>query len=591
MFRGTAFLFKFCWKYNKRYIIYAVAYQIFYALVPLASVVLPKYIIDELTGGKQVKVIAFYVSLLLLINLVGGMCRSFLSWKMFTEKNNVFTKFQEMMAEKLAAADLSQLEDPKFLEIKEKAHKFLYANGQGFGRVLDNTLNIFGKIFMFAGIITIISTLNVAIVLLFVGLVLLNAAFESHVQKVIVQWNIEQAPVERKTFYLLDVIEDAGYGKELRINNLKHWFAGKVRTHLKESAVFYDKQMRATSHAQYFSTALNFLREGVSYGYLAYRVIARHLSIGNFSMYLSAIVQFSSAMNDVMKSIVYIKEFGGYYDALEQYLNIPAHMSEGKNLPAPEKIETIEFRHVGFTYPGQSEPALSDINLSCTMGEKIAIVGENGAGKSTLIKLLSRMYDPTEGAILVNGTDIRDFSCDSYHARIAAVFQDYKMFSFTLKDNIAFANEKGYSDEKVEQILAMSGFGAKEQQLEKGIYANVNRNFEEDGFIPSGGEGQKIAIARALYKDAPVVMLDEPTAALDPRSEYEIYQKFAAMTQDKLAFFITHRLASVHFCTRVLVFKNGRLIGDGTHASLLKTNAEYADLYHMQSQFYENDAS
>jgi ABC-type multidrug transport system, ATPase and permease components len=587
MFKGFKFLLRYSWKFSKQYVICIFALQIISSLIPLLQVVLPKFILDELVGRQRMNVLILYVAMLVGYNLVGGLLVDFLRGKCFTTKGVVFTRFQSMLAERLARCDYEQLENPEFLDIKERAGKFLYANGQGFGVVLDSAVNILGKAFVFIGLMTIIVTLNIWIVLLFVGLVMLNAFVEGRVKENYVKWDMEKVPIERKTSYFLDLVENVSYGKEIRIYNLSSWLVKKITAHLKLSDEFYIRQTKSYNKSNYFNTFTRFLREVISYGYLCMKVVKREIGIGDFTMYLAAIAQFSTAMNDVMESVLNIKQFSFYYDALEKYMNIPCKMREGEQLPLDETKFEIEFRNVSFKYEKSDTYALKNVNLKIVPGEKLAIVGENGAGKSTFVKLICRLYDPTEGAILLNGTDIRRFEYDSYMKILSVVFQDYKLFAFTVKDNIAFEEAADVTDEKIEDILIQSGFENRLRKLEKGVHSNIYRNFELDGFEPSGGEGQKLSLARALYKDSPVVILDEPTAALDPRSEYEIYQHFNQMVKGKTAIYISHRLASCRFCDRILVLMNGQIKEYGTHEELMNKGGIYLEMFHMQAQYYQ----
>lgn len=586
MFKSFMFLLKLIWRFNKKYIFYAALFQIVTALVPLTGVVMPKYIIDELTGLQRVEYLAVYVGALVLINLVGSILLAYLEGAMFTSKSEVFSSFECMMAEKLMTCDFESLEDPGFLDIKEKAHRILYAEGQGFGAVLDHAFNIAGKVFIFAGLVGVLSTLNIWMVLVFVALVLLNSAVESRVQKRYVSWDIEKAPIERRSAYLLNVIENFEYGKEERIYGLKDFLISRVAKHLGESDAFYKRQTRELNKSQYFTAVTSFFRDAISYIYLISKVIAGSIQIGSFTMYVGAVSQFSTAMNDMMSSIVNIRRFGLYYDELNKYINMPQTMREGEKTVDSETGEyTIKFENVSFRYPGSEIYALKNVNITITPSEKLSIVGENGAGKTTFVKLLLRLYDPTEGRILLNGTDIREFDYDEYQNLMAAVFQDFRLFSFTLKENVCFNKE--CSDEVVIDCLRRSGFGNKLDQLPKGIYTNVYKNFEEDGFEPSGGEGQKIALARALFKDTPVVILDEPTAALDPRAEYEMYQNFNKMSEGKTTIFISHRLSSSRFCDKIAVFAGGEIKEYGSHDELYSKDGMYHELFDMQAKFYQ----
>lgn len=586
MHNGILFLLKYSWKKKKSYIIYSVMLQILTAAVPLADIVIPKFIIDELTGECRIAYLIFWIGLLLSITLVGTLFISFLSGRCFVAKNKIFSFFQGDLSERLSRCDFERLEDPHFLDTKSKAEKFLYANGQGFGVVMDNTFKIFGKLLIFAGIIMIISTLSIWVVLLFVFLILLNSWYESRVRNEYVKWDMEKVPVERKTSYLINLISDFTFGKEIRIFGIKDWLSEKIRFHLNESAEFYKKQVKTLYKSEYLAGVMNFVLKGITYGYLVFQVAYRSLGIGNFTMYISALMNFSSAMNDVMKSFLDIRQFGGYYEALKEYMEIPEKMRTGKKLALPKGDFEIRFENVSFRYAGQNTDALKNINIVLSSGEKLSVVGENGAGKTTFVKLLCRLYDPTEGRILLNGIDIRDIDYDQYMSMIASVFQDYKLLSFTLKENIAFASAEQEKDKDIYDLLCHSGLQNKMKKLPDGVETYVYKNFVENGFEPSGGEGQKIALARAIYKNAPIVILDEPTSALDPRAEYEIYQSFSELVSGKTAVFISHRMSSSRFCDHIAVFKDGEITEYGTHEELMERNGIYYDLFQMQAQYY-----
>lgn len=588
LMKSFVFLLKNCWKFQKGYIIYAFLYQIIYTLMPLGTIIIPKFIIDELTGKKNVQQIIFWVVVLLLLNLFGGILKTYFQGKMFTSKNNVFNKFQVNIAEKMADCDYEQLENPHFLDIKEKAGKFLYADGRGFGVVLDDFFNILGQFFVFIGISAILFQFNPIILFIFVGLTFMNVIVEAKVKKIYVEWDMEKAPIERKTSYLLRLVEDFRYGKEIRIYNLKQWLAKKTQQQLQESASFYEKQVNTMNISIYFSVGISFIREVIAYIYSCMEVLNGAISIGTFSMYISAIAQFSQAMDSVLKSAVNIKYFSQYSGALEEYLNMPAINSKRGNKKILETSYKITFEHVSFIYPGQSEYALHDVNEIIDSNEKIAIIGENGAGKTTFVKLLLRFYVPTEGRILLNDIDYLEYDYNEYLKIFGVVFQDFNMFSFTLKDNVVFDNRKKYTDKEIIELVSQCGIQVEnEEKFREGINSYINRDFEEKGIIPSGGEGQKIALARALYKNSDIVLLDEPTAALDPKAECELYELFNQIVVDKTAIFISHRLASCHFCDRILVFENGKIIEEGTHKDLMEKNGIYAETYNMQANLYK----
>lgn len=585
MIKSLLFLMKQVWKYQKSYIFYSIFFQFSKLMKPIGSIVFPKYIIDELMGAQDTEKILLYIVSLLLCSFFGDFFSDYFEGKIFVARGIVFNKFQCQISEKLMDCDYENIENPDFLDVKERARKFLYANGQGFGVVLNSAFNILGNLILFAGIVMVVSMLSVWVVIIFVILVLLSTAVDLQVRKNYTKWDMEKAPVERKTAYLLNIAEDFSFGKDIRIYGAKKFLLEKISRHLGISSQFYEKQIKVLNKSRYFNTFMTLLRDATAYAYLVYKVLAHAISIGDFSMYINAVTRFSGAMNELLSSILDIRQFSGYYDALDKYLNVPSTMREGEKRTDMDRNRLcIQFCDVSFRYPGQNSYALNHIDLTIRPGEKIALTGENGAGKTTFVKLLMRLYDPTDGCIKVNGTDIRQLDYDTYQSLIAVVFQDYKLFSFTLKENIDFG--KGADENIVTGELCQLGLGSKLESLTRGIDTYVYKNFEEDGFVPSGGEGQKIAIARAVHKNAPVIILDEPTAALDPRAEYEIYQNFNQLVQGKTAVYISHRMSSARFCDKVVVFQAGNICECGTHEELMEDQGLYYELYSMQAQYY-----
>lgn len=430
-----------------------------------------------------------------------------------------------------------------------------------------------------------LSTLHIFVVIIFIALILLNAYISSKVKKRVVAWDLEKAPIERQSAYLTRTLEDFAFGKEIRINNAKNHFFNKINENLETVDKFYNKQVQALNKSVYFSAFMSLIRDMVSYGYLAFSFITSKITMGDFTMYVSAINNFSQSMNQVMNSLIDIKQYGGYYEALDKFLNVKSTMRQGRIKEIDTQAIEIEFKNVSFQYPGQSHYALKDVNIKIKSQEKLSIVGENGAGKTTFVKLLIRLYDPTEGSIKLNGIDIKEIDYDFYQSLMSAVFQDYKLFSFTLKENIILDREE--EDKLIEAYFERCGFGDKIKKLDKGIHTHVHKNFFEDGFEPSGGEGQKIALTRALYKNTPIIILDEPTAALDPRAEYEMYKNFYELVEGKTAIFISHRLSSSKFCDTVAVFRNGSVAEYGAHDELIHKNGLYKELFDMQAQFYQ----
>ena len=289
----------------------------------------------------------------------------------------------------------------------------------------------------------------------------------------------------------------------------------------------------------------------------------------------------------IITEIVQIRHFKIFYQAYKEYIDTPIEQLSNDNKPAlPERFE-VEFENVSFKYGSAENFALENVSVKFNNKERIAIIGENGAGKSTFVKLLMRLYKPTSGRILLNGVDINEIDYEYYQTLFATVFQDFKLFSFSIRDNITFGSEQTKESEaRLEKILRTTGVAEMVEGLEHGLDTNMYRDFDDAGFTPSGGQGQKIAIARAAYKDAPIVILDEPTAALDPRAENQIYEQFDEFFKDRCSLYISHRMAVTKFSDRTLVFDGGRIVQDGTHASLIAVDGKYKELYDLQAQYY-----
>ena len=311
------------------------------------------------------------------------------------------------------------------------------------------------------------------------------------------------------------------------------------------------------------------------------------IGIGNFILYQGTVQKFVDSLSELGSNIGELRDNNQYLEETFAYLEMPNDMYKGTL--AVEKRDDIdyeiEFRDVSFKYPRSDEWVLRHVNMKFKIGDKLAIVGENGSGKTTFIKLLCRLYDPTEGKILLNGIDITRYRYDEYMGLFSVAFQDYTLFAFSIAQNVA-ASDK-IDETKVLDCLDRVGLGEKVAGLPKGIHTNIGRDYENDGVDFSGGEQQKIALARALYKDAPFMILDEPTAALDPIAEAEVYARFNDIASDKTSVFISHRLSSCKFCDEIAVFHKGHLVQLGSHDKLVaEKNGKYHELWNAQAQYY-----
>lgn len=554
MFKSLTFLWKYAWNVQKSYLVCLILYQITNTIPPLLIMFFPKVLLDELMGQNRISYLLTYIIIFSIVIFLMKFLSDFLKNTAFYKRCIILEKFQVELNTKLSKVDYACLEDPEFLNLKQNAEKFLYANGQGFSFVLDRAMEIISKVMIFGTVIWIIASLNKAVLLVFLCLAFLNSKAQMRFKKAYAKLEMEKNPKERELSYFMNVFSDVKYGKEIRMNQ-----------------------------GQY--VLMDFFQRIVSYVYMVFMVSKGFISIANFTLYINAIATFTTSMDEVIDSVNDINQYSYYFEAVEKFMNLPMDIYDGKiNRNMPSHFESLEFKNVGFKYPGSDKWALKDINCLMKSKEKIAVVGENGAGKTTFIKLICRLYDPTEGMILLNGVDIKEYDYVQYVKFISTVFQDFQLFSMSLKENVSLSRK---SDEnRIHGIFDSLGISAFVKKYKKGLNVRVHKDFDSDGFEPSGGVAQKIAISRAIYKDTPIIILDEPTAALDPKSESEIYEQFNELSKNKLAIFISHRMASTRFCDNIIVFKNGSIEEMGSHYELMKVHSTYWKLFNMQSKYY-----
>ena len=597
MFKGLMFFVKQGWKYDKCYILWNVFYQLVNSMIPVIAALAPRYIIDELMGQARPQMLVLYVGLPAGYTLIAGGLSVFFSMDGFTRRCRVAAEFDSGLHKRLARADLEQLENPDFLDMQEKKKKFLYSDWHGFGYLLDSALNIVGQTFTLAGVAAIIATLDVRVVLIFLVLTGAGTFAEGHAKERAAKLTEQISADQRGWMYYSGLFENFGYGKEIRLNGMGNWLLKRERAFFTRVNDNLKQQNDGYIRSGLIGCGCTFLQQCAAYAWLILRTMQGGISVGSFTMYVSAVTTFASALRTVLDNLTEIRVYDRFYDRLDEYLSVPARLrgdDDGRNHDVSGRKEkkrilsegehVIEFRNVGFRYAGSDTWALRDVNLTLKPGARLAVVGENGAGKTTFVKLLTRLYDPTEGEIRMDGIPIQEYDYDSYMSAFSAVFQDYRLFSFSLEENVTLARpaEEG----KAEDALRRAGFGEKLDSLSGGIHTAVYKNFDETGFEPSGGEGQRIALARALYRDAPIVVLDEPAASLDPRAEFELYRHFNELTEGKTAVYISHRLSSTRFCDEIAVFAGGRIVEQGTHEELMERKGVYAELFEMQAQFY-----
>ncbi len=550
------------------------------ALTRIPFILIPGMIINELTGGKQPAKIAILVLIIVSVSLLERVFST--KWNQFTLKKeqelrlSLLSEFYAHTAE----IEYAEYEDPDFLDLCERvkriyADKIINAVGQVSG--------LLSAILSLAAVISIIMTLSPVMILAAILPVILN----SQITKLMKQKQHENDKAVsslRRKMTSAAVLEKPYDLVEVKLFGLKNFFINQFvegQTEVDNLRGKLDGE-RVKAEAGYRTAGL--FGQSFMYVYLIYRVVKTGLSVGSMTIYLTAVSQFSGTLDSIVNSYLNLSANSLWIDDYIQYNALAEVKNSGSLIPVFDKNSVIEFKNVTFKYLGSDRRVIDKLNLVIRGDEKLSIVGHNGSGKTTFIKLLTRFYDPTEGEILLNGVNIREYDRQKYQRIFAPVFQDSALFYFSLAENIVLAGE--FNGDKFEKVGHESGLDTLAGKLPKGYDTQLYKTYDETGIDPSGGEKQKIAIARACYHGGEMFLLDEPTAALDPLSEYKIYKQFNNMTRDKAAIIITHRLSAVKLADRIAVFENGHVIEYGTHTELYTKNGVYREMYDKQAEFY-----
>lgn len=431
--------------------------------------------------------------------------------------------------------------------------------------------------------------------LLLVGLVVVTTAAGFFVSRELNEWGYrhkdELAKYNKEIYYLVKKTESRILAKDIRVFGLAPWLNGIYNSTRRMVEAFCTRQERVYAWTCVVDVLLQLLRNGIAYFYLIHRALTDGSTASEFLLYFTAFTGFSNWVTGILSEIAALhKECLGLSVILE-YIHLPEQFRFVDGVPTPRADNyELKLENVSFRYPGTDRDVIRHMDLTLRPGEKVAVVGLNGAGKTTLVKLLCGFYDPDEGRVLLNGVDIRQFDRRAYYDLFSAVFQEASVLDVTVAEHVAQRVEN-IDLAKVSDCLDKAGLTAKVEGLPQGLQTHVGKIAFLDGVEFSGGEMQRLMLARALYKDAPFIILDEPTAALDPIAEAEIYEKFDAIAGDKTAIYISHRLSSCKFCDEIAVFHGGAVIQQGTHAQLLADESgKYHELWMAQAQYYVQSA-
>lgn len=570
---------------------------------PYVSLFFTARLIDRLMAGNF-QAAAWSALWLLGSSLVLGLLTDYFTSRRNLLGNQMFHGLTRLLREKAMDLNYATISDPDVAKSVTSTEQFSRFHGGLFGLVTQFQSLLKSMLSALTALVLIVSlclapTRNgglltvlcsplpnlISLGLVVGGICYLSSRVNRRYQSQEHQNSVEHVDAENGLSYLLmHVFCNIDAGKVIRLYDMGDMLKENYRRYMDIARPVYVKMCKSERAFHLLNTALAGISSIYAYLLVLLKVMAGAVSIGSFTQYVGALAAFQNDISRILYSSMRIRRMVSYLGHFLDFLALKStHTGTIPTEKRQDHVYEIEFHHVSFAYPGSTEPVLKDLSCKLTLKHKMAVVGLNGAGKTTFIKLLCRLYDPTEGYITLNGVDIRKYDYRQYQALFGVVFQDFQLFPFPVGQNVAASLH--FDEERLWRCLEQAGVAdrvrAMGQKLETPISA-----VDEAGENVSGGEAQKLAIARALYKDAPFVVLDEPTAALDPLSEYEIYSRFDELVRDKTSIYISHRMSSCRFCQDILVFQEGRLVERGSHETLLEAKGLYASLWNAQAQYY-----
>ena len=589
MWQNTGYMVKLAWKNQKQVIFINVVIALLAVALSLAELYLPPVILQQVERAASLKTLATTILLFTAgLAAISGLQYYFC---MVVDNANYGMRKQvlQLVQKKMLSMSFPLTENPRILALQAKAyeycdsrHRMPQALWGALGRLIHHTLAFLIYLFL-------LTNLHPVLVVVVIVTTVISYAVTNHLNKWEYQHVQEENALEKQVAYLKWNAADRKIGKDVRVFGMGPWLKAVYASSLRLYDAFIARRERTYLIGNVVDLLLTLARNGIAYWYLISMTLREGLPASQFLLYFTAISGFATWVAGILEDLSTVQKFSLEVDNIRALLEWPEPFlfEEGKPLPVQKDGKyTLELKNVTFRYPGAEKDTLTRVNLTIPAGEKLAIVGLNGAGKTTLVKLLCGFYDPTEGAVLLNGQDIRQFNRRDYYEHFSAVFQQYSLLDVTVAENVA--QSTGSIDlSLVKACVEKAGLTGKILSLPNGFDTILGRNIYDEGVELSGGETQRLMLARALYKNAPIIVLDEPTAALDPIAEHDMYLKYDQMTVGRSAVYISHRLASTRFCDRIIFLKDGIIAEEGTHDGLLAANGGYAQLFAIQSKYYQ----
>ena len=585
--QNVGWMVKIAWKTRKSVMLFCVltaTLEILYNLTQL-------YIAPEIL--QRVESHASLSSLLGTILIFTVLLFLILGFKDYIKQNTMFPRVDVrsaivgMVTLKCNITSYPNTLNADYIKLREKSYTACDGNREATELIWQTITLLLQNIGGFLIYLTILSCLD----WMLIALVIITCVIGFMVSRYTNNWMFTHREVEdvyyAKKRYIRSKAESVELAKDIRIFGLQNWLNDLLDNVHNVYLDFRIHCERIFLLADITEAVLTVLRNGLAYVYLINMALNEDLSVPEFLLCFTAVTTFTTWVMGILQQAVKLHQQSLDISQVREFIEYPEpfKFEDGALVPSAHTYE-LKLENVSFRYPGTEEDTIHDLNLTVHPGEKLAIVGLNGAGKTTLVKLLCGLFDPTKGRVLLNGQDIRDFNRREYYGLFSAVFQEFSVLDVTVAENIA-QTDKNIDYDKMWDCIGKAGLTQTIQDLPDGLDTHVGREVYLDGVLFSGGQTQRLMLARALYKDGPILMLDEPTAALDPIAENDIYMKYNDMTAGKTSMFISHRLASTRFCDRIIFVADGHIAEEGTHESLLAAGGKYAKLFEVQSRYYQ----
>lgn len=582
-------MLKYAFKYAKFNLFQRFIYSVLSVVPALVNVLLIKILIDSILENCDWKIVLIIVSVSFMASMISTITNSYIL-NIGNKKAALIIQqnMQESLMQKSRNIDMYNYDDPDFYD------KYTLALNEAENRVvqvLDTCTSLLSDIFNIFTLVSIIAYINPLVMIFSIVLMIINFFIGNKKSKIQYKYKEEVTEYERKNGYLKGIFYSKQYANEIRINDISKFIIEKFKGISQLLIKLNIKQGKAITKYDTFVNSLTWLNSSAMMFYLGVLCLFKKITIGDFSAMFNAAQQLTHNLLSFVNQFPAFYQHSLFIDNFKFILNYNSVIESSKGQSMPTKtFNNIEFRNVSFSYTNSDSMVLKNISIEIKKGMKIAIVGVNGAGKTTLIRLLLRLYDPTSGEILIDGVPINKYTTQEYRNLFGTVLQDPLIYALSIANNILLKDAETEAEtESVRRSLQFAGIEYKIKDVDTGINTNLSKEFDNNGIVLSGGERQKITIARAFVNQAPILVLDEPSSSLDPISEYEIHKRIIDLAVDKTIILISHRLSTVCMADRIYVIDNGIVVEQGSHAELLQINGKYCDMWNKQSESYKLD--